>query len=285
MSAMRLADRRLIHVTGADAESFLQGLITTDLGQLGPDEVRAGALLTPQGKILFDFLVSRRPDGLTIEIAAGQAEALLKRLTMYRLRAAVTLGAEPDPMVAVGFDAGTGGLRDIRFEKAGLQLFRHYAGNSSDHSSQDGAADYDEARLTAGIAECGPDYPPQDAFPHDVLLDLNGGLSFRKGCYVGQEVVSRMQHRGTARRRLVLVTAETALPESGAPVLSAGRPIGALGSVRGARGLAIVRIDKVGDALAHGLLLTAGEVPVTLALPAWTGLSFPEEPAEEAHQL
>ncbi len=118
---------------------------------------------------------------------------------MYRLRAAVTLAAEPDPIVAVGFDAGTGGLRDIRFEKAGLHLFRHYDGHSSGNSSQDGAAAYDEARLTAGIAECGPDYPPQDAFPHDVLLDLNGGLSFRKGCYVGQEVVSRMPHRGTAR--------------------------------------------------------------------------------------
>ena len=281
MSAMRLADRRLIHVTGADAESFLQGLITTDLGQLGPDEVRAGALLTPQGKILFDFLVSRGPDGLTVEIAASQAEALIKRLTMYKLRAAVVLSAEPEPVVAIGFSPEDGGLRDIRFEKAGMHLYRHYGGEAAGS----GEADYDEARLTAGIAECGPDYPPQDAFPHDVLLDLNGGLSFRKGCYVGQEVVSRMQHRGTARRRVVLVAAETALPESGSPVLAAGRPIGTLGSVRGNRALAIVRIDKVGDALAHGQALTSGDVPVTLSLPAWTGLFFPQEPAEEAHQL
>ncbi|OLP58578.1 aminomethyltransferase [Xaviernesmea oryzae] len=282
MPWMRLADRALIHATGADAESLLQGLVTTDLGQLVVGELRAGALLTPQGKVLFDFLISRSDGGFCIDIATSQADAFLKRLTMYKLRAAVNLTLQPDAAAAIGLEREDGALSDVRFEKAGMPLLRRYDASTIE---ADGAEIYLSARLAAGIAECGPDYPPQDVFPHDILLDLNGGLSFKKGCYVGQEVVSRMQHRGTARRRVVLVAGEDALPESGATVTAGGKPIGTLGSVAGAQGLAIVRIDKVGDALAHGQPLAAGSVPVLLGLPAWTGLSFPEEPAEEAHQL
>jgi folate-binding Fe-S cluster repair protein YgfZ len=112
-------------------------------------------------------------------------------------------------------------------------------------------------------------------------MDLNGGLSFRKGCYVGQEVVSRMQHRGTARRRVVIVSGEASLPSSGTSLSINGRPVGSLGTVQDKAGLAIVRIDKAGEAIAKGDPILAGEVPVTLTLPGWTGLAFPAE-ADEA---
>jgi hypothetical protein len=126
----------------------------------------------------------------------------------------------------------------------------------------------------------GADYALQDAFPHDILLDRDGGLSFRKGCYVGQEVVSRMQHRGTARRRVAQVSATSALPASGTELIAAGKPVGTLGTVVGSRGLAIVRIDRVGDALARSQAITAGDIDVTLSLPAWSELAFPVEVQE-----
>ncbi len=135
--------------------------------------------------------------------------------------------------------------------------------------------------MLAGIAESGSDFALQDAFPHDVLFDLTGGVSFRKGCYVGQEVVSRMQHRGTARRRVVVVTADAALPAAGTELLTGGKPIGTLGTVAGNRGLAIVRIDRAGEAIASATPILAGETAVSLSLPSWTGLAFPTSAAEE----
>lgn len=275
MQPIALPDRALISVSGKDAVELLQNLITTDLDQFQPDEARPGALLTPQGKILFDFIVSRDGDGLRLETGVEQAEALLKRLTMYKLRADVTLSLQSPADVWVSND---GGYRDVRFEKAGTPLHRHYDAAPAGAGE---AVDYERLRITSGIAMAGADYPLQDAFPHDVLLDLNGGLSFKKGCYVGQEVVSRMQHRGTARRRIVLVVGEDALPETGAPITVNDRPIGALGSVSGRNGLAIVRIDKAGEAIAEGKPILCGGIPVTLALPGWSGLSFPST-ADEA---
>jgi len=138
----------------------------------------------------------------------------------------------------------------------------------------------DTLRINAGIVESGRDYALSDAFPHDIILDLTGGLSFRKGCYVGQEVVSRMQHRGTARKRPVIVRSEAALPATGTDLLAGGKPVGTLGSVSGTLGLAIVRIDRAADAMQSGTPITADGVPVTLELPAWTGLAFPQEASE-----
>ncbi len=273
--ALLVPDRAVIRVSGADAESFLQNLITTDLGKLEAGEVLPGALLTPQGKILFDFLVSRDGDGgLRLETGTEQADGLLKRLTMYRLRAPITLTlASPAPVtLTFGVTDTDTGFRDMRFAKAGGTVIRHYeqeTGAGADPET------LERLRIESGIAVSGADYALQDAFPHDVLMDFNGGLSFKKGCYVGQEVVSRMQHRGTARRRVVIVRAETALPETGTPITIGGRPIGTLGSVLGTSGLAIVRIDKAGEAMAKGETILAGDIAVTLSLPAWSGLSFP----------
>ena len=266
-----LPDRALLRVSGADAESFLHNLITTDVAGLPAGEARPGALLTPQGKILFDFLIWRDGDGFLIETDAEQLEALTKRLTLYRLRAAVTL-APAGQGVTVSWDPPVEGAADARFAKAGITLTRR-AGR---HGDGDPSA-YHALRIGAGLVEAGRDYPLQDAFPHDVLLDLTQGLSFRKGCYVGQEVVSRMQHRGTARRRVVLVEADAALPAAGTELTAGGKPLGTLGSVDGARGLAIVRIDRAGDAIANALPILAGDAPVRLTLAGWTGLAFPAD--------
>ena len=127
------------------------------------------------------------------------------------------------------------------------------------------------------MPESGGDYALGDAFPHDVLLDQTGGVGFRKGCYVGQEVVSRMQHRGTARRRAMLVEGDDALPPAGTDVIANGRSIGTLGSVSGNAGIAIVRIDRVKDAMDAGSSMFAGEVPVRLAIPKWATFTFPQE--------
>jgi len=131
-------------------------------------------------------------------------------------------------------------------------------------------------RIRHGVVESGSDYELSDAFPHDVLLDQNGGVGMRKGCYVGQEVVSRMQHRGTARRRVLIASANDPLPAPGATVTAGGRSIGTLGTVAGSQGLAIVRIDRVKAAMDGGTAIEADGVALSLAIPAWAAFTFPQ---------
>jgi folate-binding protein YgfZ len=277
MTAVFLRDRQLLRVTGADAESFLQNLITTDISSLGTDDARPGALLTPQGKILFDFMIWRDGAGFVLETDAEQREGLLKRLTMYRLRAVVELSVDEIEGVTVSWgEDALEGKEDSRFAEAGIRLLRRVG-----QHGEGAEALYAALRIECGIAVSGTDFALSDAFPHDVLMDFNGGLSFRKGCYVGQEVVSRMQHRGTARRRVVIVKGETALPPTGAEISAGGKPIGTLGSVVRNQGLAIVRIDRAGEAMATNTPILVGDVKAALALPAWSGLAFPAS-ADEA---
>ncbi|NML74242.1 folate-binding protein YgfZ [Rhizobium sp. S-51] len=278
MPSTLLPDRALIQVSGADAEHFLHNLVTTDIAGLPQGEAWPGALLTPQGKILLDFLISRDSEGFLIDTAREQSEALIKRLSMYKLRAAVVIAAREEHGVSVGWgeDIDEEGLVDHRFAVAGIRVTRRPGG-----AAPANLQGYDALRVLAGIAESGRDFALQDAFPHDVLFDLMGGVSFKKGCYVGQEVVSRMQHRGTARRRIVLVSADTTLPSPGTELTAEGKPVGTLGTVAGARALAILRIDRVGEALANGTPILAGETVVSVALPAWSGLAFPATSTEE----
>ncbi len=280
MPSAFLADRRLIRVSGTGSEEFLNNLITADVESLPKGEARAAALLTPQGKILFDFLIWRDGPDFLLETESAQQDALLRRLTMYKLRAAVDLKAETTEGVSVFWGEPTpeAGVADGRFAKAGINLHRVPGASASGD-----VAAYDALRVDHGIVESGADYSLQDAFPHDVLMDVNDGVSFKKGCFVGQEVVSRMKHRGTARRRVVTVSAADALPATGTEIIADGKPVGALGTVCGNKALAIVRIDRVADAQASGTPLLAETTPVNVALPAWSGLSFPAvDPAARA---
>jgi folate-binding protein YgfZ len=290
MPTAQLDDRSLISVSGADAEHFLQNIVTTDLDALAAGEAKPGALLTPQGKILFDFLVSRDGESaFLLECRADAAADFVRRLMLYRIRAKVDISARDQALVSVSwrndseasaFDSASSqtestGLRDLRFPPSAA-VFRNYGQAAG---ASENVAAWHAFRIAHGIAESGQDYQLGDAFPHDVLLDQMGGVGFRKGCYVGQEVVSRMQHRGAARRRVLIASAESALPAPGADILADGRPIGTLGSAAGKSGLAVVRIDKVKAAMDDGVPILAGGVALSLAIPQWAKFSFPEETA------
>ncbi len=292
-----LTDRALVSVSGPEAERLLQNVITTDLDQLGLGEAKPGALLSPQGKIMFDFLVSRSgSDGLLIECRADIADDLVRRLMLYRLRAKAEIAKRNQLVVKVSWkddsassetesasseadSPSSSALRDRRFAEP-AKVWRSYAAKDTG----DGDANAWHAfRIASGIAESGKDYALGDAFPHDVLLDQIGGVGFKKGCYVGQEVVSRVQHRGTARRRVLIATSDSALPLSGTEVLSAGRTMGALGSTAGQQALAVVRIDKVKAAMDARVPITAGDARLTLAIPSWAKFTFPQDlQAEDA---
>ncbi|HEV7416248.1 MAG TPA: folate-binding protein YgfZ [Tianweitania sediminis] len=281
MPTVRLAHRALILVTGPDAESFLQNILTVDLTPVQAGEVVPGALLSPQGKILFDFLVSRVEGGFLLDCRAAVATDFVRRLTMYRLRAKAEITVEDESLVAVSWRGEAEaenpgfGLVDRRF--ADGSVVRHYGTEPAATSDLTAWTAY---RAKHGIAESGSDYELGDAFPHDVLLDQIGAVGFKKGCYVGQEVVSRMQHRGTARRRILLAEGEADLPPTGTDITVAGRLVGSMGSGLGRHGLALVRIDKVKAAMDNGLAVTAGDVPVTLSIPGWAKFGFPEAAAD-----
>ncbi|MBZ9736789.1 folate-binding protein YgfZ [Mesorhizobium sp. CA18] len=287
MPFAQIKDRALVSVSGPDAEHFLQNILTTDLDMLAPGEARPGALLSPQGKILFDFLVSRAgDDGFQLECRADIADDFVRRLMLYRLRAKAEIAKQDQVLVTVAWgDDSTASrsdstaLSDTRFQN--ITVTRTYGGEARDGGDPNG---WLNMRIGNGIVESGSDYQLGDAFPHDVLLDETGGVGFKKGCYIGQEVVSRMQHRGTARRRVLIASADSPLPAAGTELTVAGRLVGTLGSVGHRTGLAIARIDRVKAALDAGEAITAGEIPVRLAIPAWVKYTFPEgaASAEEA---
>jgi tRNA-modifying protein YgfZ len=276
--ALILPDRTVVRVDGADAQHFLQNLITANVDAIKPGEAQPAALLTPQGKILFDFLISKHGQtAYDCDIRSDLAADFLRRLTLYKLRAAVTFEPLTEVPVIAGWDgtAPHGALRDMRFP-AEAHVWRLHGGGAIPDAETPA---WDAIRIAYGVAESGADFALSDVFPHDILMDRNAGVDFKKGCYVGQEVVSRMQHRGTARRRVTTLTAEADLPATGdtgaeISILAGDKPVGSLGSVSGKSALAIVRTDRVADALSQDIELTLKGIPVTLTLPGWTGLSF-----------
>ncbi|AZV22882.1 MULTISPECIES: folate-binding protein YgfZ [unclassified Mesorhizobium] len=286
MPFAQLKDRALVSVSGPDAEHFLQNILTTDLDILAPGEAKPGALLTPQGKILFDFLISRTGENaFRLECRADISDDFIRRLTLYKLRAKVEIAKSDQAFVTVAWghestpsQSDSTAAADTRFPKGAVT--RSY-GETDERSD---LAAWQAFRIAGGIAESGSDYQLGDAFPHDVLLDETGGVGFKKGCYVGQEVVSRMQHRGTARRRVLIVSADRPLPAPGSELTVEGRPVGTLGSTAGTIGLAIARIDRIKAALDADLPIMAANIPVTLAIPRWAKFAFPQEAvsAEEA---
>jgi tRNA-modifying protein YgfZ len=271
--AAMLEDRGVVCVSGADATAFLQGLLTNDVERLAPGEARYAALLTPQGKILFDMIVVRahgdEPSYL-IDCAAAQAADLAKRLGFYKLRAKVSIADESaDRAVAAiwgeeppSMDEGLvyADPRDSRLGSRAILPRPIAAAIGSEHASE-----YEALRIAVGAPKGGVDFAYGDAFPHDANFDLLHGVDFDKGCYVGQEVVSRMQHRGTARKRVARVKLTGPAPAPGTPVLDRELPVGALGSSSGREALALLRLDRAEEAKAAGRTLSAGGVGVALA--------------------
>jgi folate-binding protein YgfZ len=251
-----LSSRTIISVSGADAESFLNGILTASTLGLEDGVFRYGALLTPQGKVIADALITRSKDAFLLDCAANAAPALVKRLTLMMLRAAVSIGERADLGVAV-FD----GSPDPRSEHAPRRRIVTRA-ESAD------PAPYHAARIAAGLAEQDADFSGEEVFPADINMDLIGGVDFKKGCFVGQEVVSRMKRRGSARRR-TLKAEVAAGAQAGTPVLAGDFEIGLLTSISGGAALARVRIDRLMDAEAKGDTLTAAGAPIVFDRPAW----------------
>jgi tRNA-modifying protein YgfZ len=285
-----LPDRSVLEVSGEERASFLQGLITNDAERLGKGEARFAGLLSPQGKILFDFFAINAGDAILLDCPAAVAADLLKRLTLYKLRAKISLADMSGQWrVAAAWGDGAGEFlkasANIAYQDPRLPAlgFRGLIGPGRGLNAPATLPEYEAMRIAAAVPEGGKDYAYGDAFPHEACYDLLNGVNFKKGCYVGQEVVSRMQHRGTARTRVLAASAEAPLPVGGADILAEGFAVGRLGSVSGSRGIALARVDRVKEALAKGQPLTSGGVNVELSVPSWARYSLEIDSAGAAH--
>ncbi|MGO9545297.1 MAG: YgfZ/GcvT domain-containing protein [Rhodomicrobium sp.] len=286
--AALLPGRSLLEIAGEDRSSFLQGLITNDVEGLAEGAGNFAALLTPQGKILFDFFAINAGNAVLLDCPASAAADFLKRLGFYKLRAKITIAdvstkwrvAAAWGEDAAGFAKANAGIAypDPRLPALG---FRALIEADKAHLFTAGADDYEAMRIAAAVPEGGKDYAYGDAFPHEACFDFLNGVNFKKGCYVGQEVVSRMQHRGTARTRVLAVSADGPLPGGGADVLAEGFAVGRLGSAAGTKGIALARLDRVSEALTKGQTLTAGGIAVALSVPVWAAYTLAS--AEAAH--
>ena len=286
MKAAFLADRGVVKITGETARDFLNGLITTDMTRLQPGLGRFGALLTPQGKIMIDFLITEAPaghgGGFLIDCPKVLAQALADKLGFYRLRAKVGIENLSDSHLSNGLGVlaawdGDAALKpdltftDPRNAKLGLRIFApaELAPKAADLIGADlvDASAYEAHRIATGVPRGGLDFIYGDAFPHETNMDRLAGVDFDKGCYIGQEVVSRMQHRGTARTRTVRVLLDGPAPEAGSTVLAGDKSVGTMGSAADHHGLALIRIDRAGEALEAGIPLTAGGLAIRVADP------------------
>lgn len=289
--ATRLPDRGILKLSGADALALLDRLVTIEASDLADGGAGYAALLSPQGKIIADFFLFRAGPDVYLDAPAAVTGDLLKRLTLYRLRAAVTLAdvtaetavhvlwsdgdslpdAPPDALAAAA---------DPRLPVLGLRVLTPAAATLSAEIARATPADWAARRVAFGVPDSGIDFALGDAFPHDADMDDLNGVDFTKGCFVGQEVVSRMKHRGTARRRVIRVIADAPLPAPGTPILADGRPAGTLGTVAGSEGLALVRLDRVKAARDAGLPVTAEDIALTPVLPAFARFGWPADAPE-----
>jgi folate-binding protein YgfZ len=281
MKAALLPDRGVVKVSGDDARDFLNGLVTTDATLLGPGLGRFGALLTPQGKIIVDFLITEAPaghgGGFLIDCPRALAQALADKLGFYKLRAKVAVENLSDSLGVLAAWDGDFTIKpdlafaDPRSAALGWRILvpAELAQKVADLIGADllDSPAYDAHRIASGVPRGGLDFMYGDAFPHETNMDRLHGVDFDKGCYVGQEVVSRMQHRGTARTRTVRVILDGFSPEPGTAILAGDKPVGTMGSTAGHNGLALIRTDRAADALDAGKPLTAGGLAIRLADP------------------
>ncbi len=273
-----LEDRGVLTVGGADARGFLQGLLTLDMEKVSPEKAQAGALLSPQGKILFDILILEHGDRFWIETTASHADALIKRLNFYKLRARVEIDAKPGWHMAALWDFNSPpatGFADPRWEALGRRAFveKNMAVSFGAQASKHSAADYHAHRIFHGIPEAEKDYALGDTFPQEANFDLLNGTDFEKGCYVGQEVVSRMHHRGMARKRILLFEIEgTALKDT--PISAGDLVLGQLCSSSDKRALGLIRLDRLEQALTAHAPVVAGKAQLKPLQPEWANFAI-----------
>ena len=258
-----LISRAVIAVGGPDWRGYLQGLVTQDVETLKEGETRFAALLTPQGRLLFDLFLVGTPEGCLVDCAAEHRPALFPRLRMYRLRAKVEL-AEVETLVSAlwgAADAAAGFAPDPR--AAGLG-FRGYGVAAPAGATLADEAAYDRHRFSLGLP--GPaDWGHDKNYPIEANFDLLGGIDFRKGCFVGQETTSRMKRRGTIKSRMAPIAFEGPPPEPGAALLSGGLRAGQVCSGAQDGAMALLRLDRLGE----GALTLEDGRPWRVAWPGW----------------
>jgi folate-binding protein YgfZ len=268
-----LDDRAVLAISGPQARDFLQGLVTNDIaGGLAPGAGLYTALLSPQGKILFDFLVTEGDGALLLDVARPSRDALLKKLTMYRLRTKIEIEARDQLGVYVNLKGHPDNRslsyadRAVSFADPRLAALgvRSIGAIAEMPANLPGPRLYHQHRLALGVPEAG-DFGIEKIFALDAGLAELNGVSFTKGCYIGQELTSRMKHRATSRKRILTATAGIPIPSAG-PVTKGGVEIGELISTHGNTAFALVRLDRLEETTGQ---IVAGEIPVALARPTW----------------
>jgi folate-binding protein YgfZ len=291
MKAALLPDRGVVKVVGDGARNFLHGLVTADVLNLQPGAARFCALLTPQGKIVVDFILTEAPaadgGGFFLDVPRALAAMLVEKLNLYKLRAKLIIEDLSEVLGVMAAWDGAGATEyglcyaDPRLVALGVRIMLppHLAAAAAGDLGAEfvDASEYEAHRIALGVPRGGLDFSYGDSFPHETDMDQLGGVDFAKGCYVGQEVVSRIEHRGTARARIVPISYAGAAPEAGATVLAGERQVGVMGSSAAGHGLALLRLDRVAEALSHGEALAAGGVPIRLVKPDWARFAFPED--------
>jgi folate-binding protein YgfZ len=291
-----LPDRAVIRVSGPDRVSFLQGLVSNNIETISAEKSGYGALLTPQGKFLFDFFVYHQDeDSLLIECERGEngerAAELFKKLRMYKLRAKAELSNVTDSydviavfgkdaLSALSLDATPGatahianGIKavDPRLAEMGARVL--LPKNALTEMAAIGAEEsdietYHEMRVSLGI----PNGSEELEIEKSILLENGfeelGGVDFKKGCYMGQELTARTKYRGLVRKRLLPIKIDGPAPDAGTPIMNGDKEAGIIRSVHGDHGLAMIRLERVeGDAE-----LSAGDAKITVSVPDWVQL-------------
>ncbi len=261
-----LPDRAVIRLSGEARRSFLQGIITQDMDRLAPGAAIFSALLTPQGKILADFFVVETDDALFIDCDTANAPTLTKRLTLYKLRAKVSIDSDESLCVLAGdtkpsIECATSYL-DPRHAKLGWRMIA-----SSDEVKP--ASEYEAKRIAAGVPEFGKDFGPDETFLLDVNYDALNAVSYKKGCFIGQEVSSRMKRKGEARRRTLIAEFSGPAPGKGAEVTAGETRLGELMSGAGNLALASIRMDRWQKAAAENAPIECGGNALHLRVPEY----------------
>ena len=291
MQAALLPDRGVVKVVGDDARRFLNGLVTGDMAKVAASKPCFAALLTPQGKINTDFIIAEAPPedggGFFLDCPRALAPALVEKLNFYKLRAKVIC---EDLSEVLGVMAVWDGMADSeyglsypdpRLPALGSRVIvpPHLAAAAAADLGANftDSDDYETHRIALGVPRGGLDFVYGDTFPHEADMDQLNGVDFDKGCYVGQEVVSRVEHRARARSRVVPIAYDEFAPTSGLPIMAGEKQVGTLGSTAKGRGLALMRLDRIADALAAKTTLEAGGVAVRPVKPTWAKFEWPGE--------
>lgn len=268
-----LSSRAVLRVSGPEARSFLQGIVTQDIERLKPGEAAFSALLTPQGKILFDFFLVADGDGFLLDCGKETAEALERRLKLYRLRAKADITHE-DGWAVAAFPGGAPpsaqgvfAFADPRLAALGARAL----GPSNLIADLAGAAEdsYEARRLALGVPEFGKDFSSDEVFLLDVDYDALNAVSYAKGCFIGQEVASRMKRKSDVRKRTLIAKFEGAAPAPGAAITAGDLTIGKMLSGREDHSLALVRLDRLKAARKAGDVPIADEKQLQIVFPDW----------------